>query len=161
MESKEQNQAKTESISELIDSGQFERAEQLLNQTWVKNDPMTIVHQAEVAVYFARLDEAEELLDQIELRELGIEQAARYTLARGELHYWRYEYEEAEKQFQATHYMYELLENPLGRAWALYNLGRLARRTAKYQVAEEMLTQAKSGLNPDFAIGFEKNGLNP
>lgn len=143
MKSKEQNQTKVESISELIDSGQFERAEQLVKKTWIKDDPMAIIHQAEIAIYFARLDEAEELLDQIELRELGIEQAARYTLARGEWHYWRYQYEEAEKRFEAANYMYELLNDPLGKAWALYNLGRLARRTAKYQEAEEMLDQAE------------------
>jgi len=39
--------------------------------------------------------------------------------------------------------MYGLLDDPLGKAWALYNLGRLARRTAKYQEAEEMLDQAE------------------
>lgn len=128
-------------LSDLIDSGQFQRAEKLI-KTNPPEGPLGLIYHAEVHTYFGRLDEAGELLEHIQPRDLAIDEAARYALARGEWYYWRFEYEPAEQQFHMAEHMYRFIDDEFGLAKTLYNLGRLKRREAKFEAAQHLLHQA-------------------
>jgi tetratricopeptide (TPR) repeat protein len=137
----EQHIGTLESLLDLIDSGRFQRAEELL-KTRRFLEPMGLIHQAEVHTYFNRLDEADEFLKQLRPRELSVPEAARHALVRGEWHYWRFEYEAAESQFHNAERMYGYMEDEYGVAKAFYNLGRLQRREAQLELAQNSLQKA-------------------
>jgi tetratricopeptide (TPR) repeat protein len=128
-------------LSDLIDSGQFQRAEKLLKAEQ-PSGPLGVIHQAEVHTYFNRLEDAGQLLEGMELRDLNIEEAARFALARGEWFYWRYEYDPAQEHFQMAEHTYRLIDDEFGLAKALYNVGRLKRREADFEGAQKLLHQA-------------------
>lgn len=131
-------------VLKLIDEGQFVRAEQILSQSGPSPDPMMNVLKAEVETYFARLDQADELLEAVAPEIESLHLAARYALARGGLLYWCYDYEQASDQLQAAYHMYKFLADAFYMASALYNLGRLRRRQAQYEEAVELLNRARA-----------------
>jgi tetratricopeptide (TPR) repeat protein/DNA-binding protein Fis len=130
-----------ETPSDLIDSGKFQRAEELL-KTRRSLSPLSRIYEAEVHTYFNRLEEAGELLEPLQPHDLPVSEAARLALARGEWHYWRFEYEAAEMQFHIAEWMYRSMDDEYGMAKAMYNLGRLQRREAKFDAAQESLQKA-------------------
>jgi tetratricopeptide (TPR) repeat protein len=128
-------------VEDLIDCGQFQRAEDHL-RAQRHAGLLGLIHRAEIHTYFDRLEEAGELLRQIQPESLTIAEAARYTLALGEWHYWRFEYEPAEKQFQRALHVYGIIDNEFGQAKALYYLGRIKRRQAEFEAAQQFFNQA-------------------
>jgi len=131
-------------VLKLIDEGQFVRADKVLSQSGPSHDPMMNVLKAEVEIYFARLDQADDLLEAVAPDIESIHLAARYALARGGLLYWRYDYEEASDQLQAAYHMYKFLADSFYMASALYGLGRLRRRQAQYEAAVDLLNRARA-----------------
>jgi tetratricopeptide (TPR) repeat protein len=128
-------------VEDLIDSGQFQRAEEVM-RTQRPAGPTGFIHQVEIHSYFDRLSEAKELLNQIRPGDLPATVMARYVLANGEWYYWRFDYEPALEQFQAAEHIYRVLKNEFGQARALYNQGRLKRRMAEHEEAQRLLTEA-------------------
>jgi tetratricopeptide (TPR) repeat protein len=128
-------------VLDLIDCGQFQRAEKLL-KTERLDGSLGFIHEAEIHIYFDRLQEAGELLDQVRPEEIPTKVAARYALARGEWFYWRFEFEPAQQHFHMAEYAYRLVEDEYGLAKALYNLGRLKRREADFEAAQDLLNKA-------------------
>ena len=149
----------TEMISDWLDCGQFQQAEKLL-KTERLDGPLGLIHQAEIHTYFNRLHEAGELLDQIRPEEVVTRVAARYALARGEWYYWRFEFEPAQEHFYMAEYAYRLIDDEYGLAKALCNLGRLKRRDAEFEAAQELLQRAlellrdHKGKKKDFLKAF-------
>lgn len=128
-------------IADLIDAGRFTTAEKALREIR-ENSPIVHVLRAEVEIYFSHLHEAERLLDEVAQEAREVEVAARYAMARGELSYWLYRYEEAEEHFHIALHFYKFLGETFRQAVALYNLGRLERRRARFEEAEEHLNRA-------------------
>jgi len=128
-------------IADLIDAGQFITAEKAL-QSIGDASPLVRVLRAEVEIYFSRLREAERLLDEVAPEATDVDVAARYAMARGELSYWLYRYEEAEEHFHIALHFYKFLGETFRQAVAFYNLGRLERRRARFEEAERFLTCA-------------------
>jgi tetratricopeptide (TPR) repeat protein len=136
-------------VLELIDDGQFVDAEKQLSQISRLDDPMLRVAKAEVEIYFARINEAAEVLGEVAPEIEDIHLAARYALTRGELLYWRYEQEQAEEQLQAAYHIYKFLGDDVRVANALYNLGRLRRRQSHYDEAQAMLGRGREMLETE------------
>jgi tetratricopeptide (TPR) repeat protein len=130
-----------EPLVDLIDSGKFQRADELL-KTSRSTEPLMLINEAEVHTYFHRLDEAGELLNQLRPEDLKTPDSARLALTRGEWHYWRFEYEPAEQMFHIAKRMYRFIEDDYGLAKAFYNLGRLNRRQDKFEPAQQLLKKA-------------------
>jgi tetratricopeptide (TPR) repeat protein len=128
-------------VADLIDAGQFTTAEKALRGIR-EHTPLVHVLRAEVEIYFSRLREAEHWLDQAAAATQDVAVAARYTMARGELSYWLYRYDEAEEYFHMALHFYKFLGETFRQAVALYNLGRLERRRARFEEAEKLLTHA-------------------
>ncbi len=128
-------------IADLIDAGRFTTAEKALRE--IREDsPIVHVLRAEVEIYFSHLHEAERLLDEVAQEAREVEVAARYAMARGELSYWLYRYEEAEEHFHIALHFYKFLGETFRQAVALYNLGRLERRRARFEEAERLLNRS-------------------
>jgi tetratricopeptide (TPR) repeat protein len=125
-------------VADLIDAGQFTTAEKALRGIR-EHTPLVHVLRAEVEIYFSRLREAEHWLDQAAAATQDVAVAARYTMARGELSYWLYRYDEAEEYFHMALHFYKFLGETFRQAVALYNLGRLERRRARFEEAERFL----------------------
>ncbi len=128
-------------VADLIDAGQFTTAEKALREIR-EQTPLVHVLRAEVEIYFSRLREAERWLDRAATETQDVEVAARYTMARGELSYWLYRYDEAEEYFHMALHFYKFLGETFRQAVALYNLGGLERRRARFEEAERLLTHA-------------------
>jgi tetratricopeptide (TPR) repeat protein len=131
-------QVTASAIADLIDAGQFATAEKALRAIG-EASPLVRVLRAEVEIYFSRLREAERLLDEVAPEAKDVDVAARYAMARGELSYWLYRYEEAEEHFHIALHFYKFLGDPFHQAVAFYNLGRLERRRARFEEAERLL----------------------
>ncbi len=135
-------QTAAQKIAGRIDAGQFQTAERLMSELGSVGEPIISVLAAEVETYFARLENAEQLLkdvrgnlDQIDL--------ARFAMAQGSLCYWKFEYEQAEENFQAASHLYKFLLDSFQVANALYNMGRLRRRQSRFDEAQSYLSQAR------------------
>lgn len=135
-------------IADLIDAGQFLAAEKALN-TLRDQTPLARVLRAEVELYFSRLQEAERILEDVAPEAKEVQTAARYAMARGELGYWLYRYEEAEESFQMTLHFYKFLGDVFHQAVAFYNLGRLERRRAHFPEAEKLLNHTLQWIEDD------------
>ncbi|MCS6817270.1 MAG: tetratricopeptide repeat protein [Blastocatellia bacterium] len=134
-------------VADLIDAGKFTTAEKALREIR-EESPLVRVLRAEVEIYFSRLREAERLLDEVASEARDVEVAARYAMARGELSYWLYRYEEAEEHFHIALHFYKFLGETFRQAVALHNLGRLERRRARFDEAETLLNRSTE-LNKD------------
>jgi len=134
-------QVTASAVANLIDAGKFTTAEKALREVR-EQAPLVLVLRAEVEIYFSRLREAERWLDHAATETQDVEVAARYTMARGELSYWLYRYDEAEEYFHMALHFYKFLGETFRQAVALYNLGRLERQRAHFEEAERFLTHA-------------------
>jgi tetratricopeptide (TPR) repeat protein len=145
----------------LVDSGDFAKAKALLDVelTTGKKDPYRETLRAEVALYYGRYDEAEELLRQAVPQLAGVRSVARWTLVRGQLHYWRRDYEVARDLFHGALRNYQYLADGYGITLAQYALGQLERRLGHYEIAEAILTQAHSNLDGKGRRGEFLGGL--
>ncbi len=128
-------------IVDLIDAGKFATAEKGLREIR-EESPLVRVLRAEVEIYFSRLREAERLLDEVAPEARDVEVAARYAMARGELSYWLFRFEEAEEHFHIALHFYKFLGETFRQAVAFYNLGRLERRRARFEEAERFLNRS-------------------
>ncbi|GBC77278.1 hypothetical protein HRbin08_00752 [bacterium HR08] len=153
-------QVTASAVADLIDAGQFVTAEKALRNIRERT-PLAQVLQAEIEIYFSRLREAERLLDEVAAEAKDVDVAARYAMARGELSYWLYRYEEAEEHFQIALHFYKFLGDTFRQAVALYNLGRLERRRARFEEAErflrhsdELLSEVRDGRRTEFLRGL-------
>ncbi len=145
----------------LIDSGDFAGASELLEaeQTTGKKDPYRETLRAEIALYHGRYEEAEDLLRQAAPQVAGVRSVARWTLARGQWHYGRRDYESARDLFQGAWRNYQYLGESYGSALALYHLGRLEERLSCYTAAGAALTEAHANLDGKGKRGEFLNGL--
>jgi tetratricopeptide (TPR) repeat protein len=132
-----------------IDAGDFAGAKSLLelDQIKEKKDPYRETLKAEVALYYGRYDEAEELLREASQQCSGLRSVARWNLARGRLHYWRGEYDLARDLFLGALRNYEYVGDEYGVALSLYHQGQLERHLGRYEQAEEALTRARGQLD--------------
>lgn len=144
-------QVTASAIADLIDAGQFVTAERALRDIRERT-PLARVLQAEIEIYFSRLREAERVLDEVAAEAKDVEVAARYAMARGELSYWLYRYEEAEEHFQIALHFYKFLGNTFRQAVALYNLGRLERQRAHFEEAERRCHRALEYIENDHTL---------
>lgn len=145
-------------VADMLDGGQYQGAERSLSKLVIQRDPVLAVLQAEVEIYYTRFDAAAELLDRVKsgLGDLQLASVARYTLARGELHYWRYEYEAAEQEFLAAKQICRLLGEPFLLARCYWEIGRLQRRQAEYTKAEACLQQARELVKDESTVNIER-----
>jgi len=145
----------------LVDTGDFAKAESLLaaEQATSKKDPYRETLRAEIALYYGRYDEAEELLRKAASQLSGVRSVARWTLVRGQLHFGRHDFVAARDLFQGAWRNYQYLSDSFGTTLALWNLGQLERRLGHYQGAEELLTQALSHLDGKGRRGEFLGGL--
>jgi len=104
--------------------------------------------QLEQALYLNRLDEAEQLLSEIEsLEDLSVPQATALALAKAEYSYWRVRYEEAQEHFEGAFYLSKArLNAPFLMARAYYGLARVERKRSHYEAAIELLNKASDKL---------------
>lgn len=150
-------QTTVDKVAGRIDAGQFKTAEQLISKIGVSDEPIVKVLTAEVDTYFARLDTAEQQLkdahhslDQIDL--------ARFAMAQGGVCYFKYEFEQAEDNFQAAYHLYRFLFDSFQVANSLFNLGRLRRRQSQYDEAQALLDRSRELLKsepPEMIERFE------
>lgn len=150
-------QTTVEKIAGRVDAGQFRTAEQLIERLGPIDEPIVKVLSAEVEVYFARLDQAESLLTEVRssLEQIHL---ARFAMAKGGLSYWRFEFEQAEDNFQAAYHLYKFLFDSFQVANALFNLGRVRRRQSQYDEAMSLLGRARDLLKsepPEMIERFE------
>ncbi len=130
---------------DLVDSGQFLTAEELFSERRT-DDPKEMVVRAEVALYFARLDEAAALLAQVAPRIADINIAARFSLTKGRVALWQTELDEAAMQLQTAYHFYAFQNDMFGLSHALLNLARLARERGELVDAAARLTAANNNL---------------
>src|SRR5580704_4920552 len=111
---------------DLIESGQFLTAEEILSERRT-DDPLEMVVRSEVEMYFNRLDEAGNLLDQVASRAGEIDVAARFSLASGRLAISRGKYELANTHLQTAYYFYSFQQDSFRTSLALLELAHLSR----------------------------------
>ncbi|MBI4468691.1 MAG: tetratricopeptide repeat protein [Acidobacteria bacterium] len=145
-------------IAGLLDGGQYRNAEGALARSRIQDDLVALILQADIEIYFARLEEGAGLLAEVseKLNALPLEAAARYALAKGTLHYWRYEYEAAEVEFDGAQQLCRLLGNRFQSARCLWELGRIKRRRGEYQAAEGFTSRARDLIKDDAAEHIER-----
>lgn len=145
----------------LIDSGEFASAKRLLETEHMegRKDPYRETLRAEVALYYGQYDEADDLLREATPQLSGVRSVTRWTRARGQLHYWRREYDAARELIQAALRNYQYLDDGHGTALALYDLGQLERRIGQYERAEALLCQAGARLDGKGRRGEFLGGL--
>src|SRR5215213_974062 len=98
-----ERRATQESPVDLIDSGQFLTAEEIFSERRT-DDPMEMVVRSEVAIYFDRLADGADLLQQVASRIADIDVAARFSLASGRLALWEEDDIKANTQFQTAYH---------------------------------------------------------
>jgi tetratricopeptide (TPR) repeat protein len=137
-------------LEELILKGGFKEAFQLIDQVPAERDIRSAATRAQILIYHGRLDESAEVLKSFEDKirdETNLKDTAEFGLAKGELLYWRAEYEAAEKQAQNVLGIYRLKDDPFGQARALSLLGRVYRRQGSFDLAKKYLTEAQDALD--------------
>ncbi|HXF05729.1 MAG TPA: tetratricopeptide repeat protein [Blastocatellia bacterium] len=128
----------------LLNNGDFERAWQLWESLRPTRDPFLKILGAEIELYFARLTEAQAELSDIDDVSLDLVSGARLARVRGMIHYWHFEYEQAENYLQTAYHVYRfLLRDEYETAVTLCDLGRLRRRQGRLPEAEQALADAR------------------
>ncbi len=148
-------------LEQAVLSGRFREAEQIAEGI-SPTDLRSAAAKAHILIYKGRLEEAGALLESLEKRltEANLKEAAEFGLAKAEWHYWRGEYEAAERQAQVVFGIYGLNDDRFGLARALYVLGRVHRRQGDYEKArQEMLraleeAEAVTDRPTDFLVGL-------
>ncbi|HKG20439.1 MAG TPA: tetratricopeptide repeat protein [Blastocatellia bacterium] len=140
-----ERRATQESPVDLIDSGQFLTAEEIFSERRT-DDPMEMVVRSEVAIYFDRLADGADLLQQVASRIADIDVAARFSLASGRLALWEEDDIKANTQFQTAYHFYLFQNDNFGLSQALLGLANLARRHGNYDDAKAMLTTTQEGV---------------
>src|ERR1044072_3090713 len=130
---------------ELIDSGQFLTAEEIFSERRT-DDPKEMVVRAEVAVFFDRLDDAAQLLDQVAMRIADIDIAARFSLTKGRLALWQSDLAQADMQLQTAYHFYVFQNVSIGTSRSLLNLARLARERGELEDAASKLEAATNAI---------------
>lgn len=134
----------TAKLVSLVNSGDFERAWQLWESLKPTQEPLLKILGAEIELYFARLTEAQAELNEINDAALDLVSGARLARVRGMIHYWRFEYEQAENYLQTAYHIYRfLLRDEYETAATLCDFGRLRRRQARFAEAEQTLVDAR------------------
>src|SRR5262245_54249491 len=148
-----------ESFVDLVDSGQFLTAEEMFSERRT-DDPLEVVIRSEVAMYFGKLNEAQNLLEQIKDRVSDINVAARFSLSKGRLALRLDDDEQAAPLLQSAYFFYLFNNAPFGISQSLIELAKLARRAARFEEAAEKLTTAleklegRTGKKIDFLRGI-------
>jgi tetratricopeptide (TPR) repeat protein len=140
-----ERRAAQDTAVDLVDSGQFLTAEEMFSERRT-DDPKEMVVRAEVALYFARLDEAAALLTQVAPRIADINVAARFSLTKGRVALWQADLSEAELHLQTAYHFYAFQNDMFGLSHALLNLSRLARERGELVDAAAKLTGANNNL---------------
>jgi tetratricopeptide (TPR) repeat protein len=130
-----------ENLGELIDSGQFLAAEEIFSERRT-DEPFEMLIRAEVAIYFDRLDDAGNLLEQVAPRIVEVGVAARYALTKGRLALIRGRDEEADSQLQSAFHFYSFHNDSFGIARSLLALATLQRQRGQLSDAEAKLKTA-------------------
>jgi tetratricopeptide (TPR) repeat protein len=130
---------------ELIDSGQFLTAEEIFSERRT-DDPKEMVVRAEVAMFFDRLDDAANLLDQVAMRIADIDIAARFSLTKGRLALWQSDLTQADTQLQTAYHFYVFQNDSVGTSRSLLNLARLARERGELDDAASKLETATNAI---------------
>lgn len=130
-----------ESFVDLIDSGQFLTAEEMFSERRT-DDPLEVVIRSEVAMYFGKLNDAQQLLEQVKDRVSDITIAARFSLAKGRLALRLDDDEQATPLLQSAYYFYVFNNASFGISQSLLELAKLARRAGRFAEAEENLKMA-------------------
>lgn len=130
-----------ESLAELIDSGQYLTAEEIFSERRT-DEPLEMVIRAEVAMYFDRLGDASNLLEQVAPRIADINVGARFSLAKGRLALANSRDEDAPMPLESAFHFYSFHQDSLGIAKALLALATLARRRGELDDAAAKLDQA-------------------
>ncbi|MFL6212500.1 MAG: hypothetical protein ACJ74J_01270 [Blastocatellia bacterium] len=140
-----EKRAAQDTAVDLVDSGQFLTAEEIFSERRT-DDPKEMVVRAEVALYFARLDESAELLGQVASRIADINVAARFSLTKGRVALWQGDLPEAALQLQTAYHFYAFQNDMFGLSHALLNLARLARERGELADATAKLNDANTNL---------------
>lgn len=140
-----ERRAAQDTAVDLVDSGQFLTAEEMFSERRT-DDPKEMVVRAEVALYFARLDEAAELLNQVAPRIADINVAARFSLTKGRVALWQGDLDDAALQLQTAYHFYAFQSDLFGLSHSLLNLARLARERGALADANTNLTDATNNL---------------
>jgi tetratricopeptide (TPR) repeat protein len=130
---------------DLIESGQFLTAEEIFSERRT-DDPLEMVVRSEVEMYFNRLDEAGNLLDQVASRAGEIDVAARFSLASGRLAICRGKYELANTHLQTAYYFYSFQQDSFRTSLALLELAHLSRLRVDLDDAAAKLSLAQDGI---------------
>ncbi|HKQ05885.1 MAG TPA: hypothetical protein VJ464_12185 [Blastocatellia bacterium] len=140
-----ERRAAQDTTVDLVDSGQFLTAEEMFSERRT-DEPKEMVVRAEVALYFARLEEAAGLLEQVGPRIADINVAGRFALTKGRVALWQGNLAEAEMQLQTAYHFYAFHNDLFGLSHALLNLARLARERGRLDDATERLSAASNNL---------------
>src|SRR5205085_11557696 len=140
-----ERRAAQDTAVDLIDSGQFLTAEEMFSERRT-DDPKEMVVRAEVALYFARIEEAAALLEQVAPRIADINVAARFSLTKGRVALWQGDLDEAALQLQTAYHFYAFQNDLFGLSHSLLNLARLARERGELADAAAKLTDATNNL---------------
>jgi tetratricopeptide (TPR) repeat protein len=140
-----ERRAAQDTAVELVDSGQFLTAEEMFSERRT-DDPKEMVVRAEVALYFARLEEAAALLEQVAPRIADINVAGRFALTKGRVALWQGNLVEAAMQLQTAYHFYAFHNDLFGLSHALLNLARLARERGELTEAAARLDDADNSI---------------
>ncbi|HKP87179.1 MAG TPA: hypothetical protein VJZ26_13835 [Blastocatellia bacterium] len=136
-----ERRAPQEAVVEMIDSGQFLTAEEIFSERRT-DDPMEMVVRAEVAMFFDRLGDASNLLDQVAMRIADIGVAARFSLTKGRLALWRGDLAQADTQLQTAYHFHVFQNDSFGTSRSLLSLAGLARERGQLEDAASKLEMA-------------------
>src|ERR1051325_4382926 len=140
-----ERRAAQDTAVDLIDSGQFLTAEEMFSERRT-DDPKEMVVRAEVALYFARLEEAAALLEQVGPRIADINVAGRFALTKGRVALWQGNLAEAALQLQTAYHFYAFHSDLFGLSHALLKLARLARERGELTEATARLDDAENNI---------------
>ncbi|MCS6817274.1 MAG: hypothetical protein N0A16_05900 [Blastocatellia bacterium] len=152
-------------LMEAIDAGRFEEADRMVPHLKTSADPLGMILEAEVNLYFHRLELARERLAQIVPWRLGARSLSRYLLALGQCHLEHEQWDQAEEILEGACCLCKLLHAHCHLARALYQLGMVAFRRGNGEKAEALWEQAKAFLvkeetaRGDFALGMLEYAL--
>ncbi len=152
-------------LMEAIDAGRFEEADRMLPHLRTNADPLVAILEAEVNLYFGRLESARERLAQVDPWRLGARSLSRYLLALGQCHLEQEQWELAGEILEGACCLYKLLRARCHLARGLYYLGVTKCKRGDGEEAEALWEQAKALLTEeetargDFALGVLEYAL--
>jgi tetratricopeptide (TPR) repeat protein len=150
---------------EAIDAGRFAEADRLLPHLKMNADPLVAILEAEVDLYFGRLEPARERLAQIDPWRLSARSLPRYLLALGQCYVEHGQWELAEEILEGACCLYKLLHTRCHLARGLYHLGMVKFKRGNGEEAEALWEQARACLaeeetaRGDFALGVLEYAL--